>query len=239
MLHAFIDESEHRDEYFTLTALIVTEENLPHLEHELHVLLAEYAVTTQHIDINAEFHGYDIMQQKREWNGVPLRVATSIYLKALGIINRWASAMFVETIDRRAQEKKYRYAFNARRVAISYILERVNAYAYTHNEVAKCYLDDHYTAPEGRKEFVEYKAKGTFGYKSSKLANIEELEFYDSKSMRGLQAADLCCYVYQRHLHVKTGNVRMLKTQAKMWSAINDIAQLGIGLRLKKCVRLG
>lgn len=174
VLHAFIDESEHRDEYFTLTALIVTEENLPHLEHELHVLLAEYAVTTQHIDINAEFHGYDIMQQKRQWNGVPLRVATSIYLKALGIINRWASAMFVETIDRRAQERKYRYAFNARRVAIGYILERVNAYAYTHNEVAKCYLDDHYTAPEGRKEFVEYKARGTFGYKSSKLANIEE-----------------------------------------------------------------
>ena len=39
MLHAFIDESEHRDEYFTLTALIVTEENLPCLERELDALI--------------------------------------------------------------------------------------------------------------------------------------------------------------------------------------------------------
>jgi len=227
VLHAFIDESEHRDEYFTLTALIVTEENLPHLERELHVLLAQYAITTQQVAISAEFHGYDIMQQKCDWDGVPLKIATSIYLKALGIINRWASAMFVETIDRRAQERKYRYVYNARTVAISYILERVNTYALMHNDTAKCYLDDHYTAPEGPKEFIEYKATGTFGYKSSKLANIDELEFYDSKDERGLQAADLCCYVYQRHIHVKTGNEKMLKTQAKMWGAINDIAQSG------------
>ncbi|MGI0542777.1 DUF3800 domain-containing protein, partial [Corynebacterium aquatimens] len=126
MLHAFIDESEHRDEYFTLTALIVTEENLPHLERELDALIAQYATTTQLVESTAEFHGYDIMQQKCDWDGVPLNIATSIYLKALGIINRWASAMFVETIDRRAQEKKYRYVFNARKVAINYILERVD-----------------------------------------------------------------------------------------------------------------
>ncbi|MGV0432952.1 DUF3800 domain-containing protein [Corynebacterium sp. 20_84] len=152
MLHAFIDESEHRDEYFTLTAPIVTEENLPCLERELDALIVRYAMTTQQVDINAEFHGYDIMQQKRDWHDVPLRIATSIYLKALGIINRWASAMFVETIDRRAQEKKYRYVYKARTVAISFILERVNSYALIQGETAKCYLDDHYTAPEGRKE---------------------------------------------------------------------------------------
>jgi len=227
VLHAFIDESEHKDEYFTLTALIVTDENLSSLERELDALILQYATTTQQVDTNAEFHGYDIMQQKRDWHSVPLRVATSIYLKALEIINRWASAVFVETIDRRAQEKKYRYVYKARTVAISFILERVNSYALSHGETAKCYLDDHYTAPEGRKEFVEYKATGTFGYKSSKLANIDELEFYDSKSERGLQAADLCCYVYQRRLHVKTGNEKTLKTQEKMWGAINDIACCG------------
>ncbi|MGV0432951.1 DUF3800 domain-containing protein [Corynebacterium sp. 20_84] len=71
------------------------------------------------------------------------------------------------------------------------------------------------------------KATGTFGYKSSRLANIDELEFYDSKGERGLQAADLCCYVYQRRLHVKTGNKKMLKTQEKMWGVINQIADRG------------
>ena len=42
------------------------------------------------------------MQQKCDWEGVPLKMATSIYLKALDIISTWASAMFVETIHRHA-----------------------------------------------------------------------------------------------------------------------------------------
>ncbi|WP_460502503.1 DUF3800 domain-containing protein [Corynebacterium aquatimens] len=104
---------------------------------------------------------------------------------------------------------------------------RVNSYALNNGDTAKCYLDDHYTAPEGRKEFVEYKATGEFGYRSSKLASIDELEFYDSKEKRGLQAADLCCYIYQRRMHVKAGNEKMLKTQEKMWGAISDIILRG------------
>ena len=103
----------------------------------------------------------------------------------------------------------------------------MDEYASKSNEIAKCYLDDHYTAPEGRKEFVEYKAKGTFGYRSSKLANIEEMEFYDSRLERGLQAADLCCYVYQRRLNVKVGNPKMLATQEKMWGALESIVKSG------------
>lgn len=227
VLHAFIDESEHKDKYFTLTVLIVEDENLLRLEQELDALLADYAETTGCVNIDAELHGYDMMQQKRDWDGVPIRIARSIYLRALGIINMLASAMFVETIDRHEQAKKYRNAYNPRTVAIGYILERVNEYASKGNEIAKCYLDDHYTAPEGRKEFIEYKAKGTFGYRSSKLANIEEMEFYDSRLERGLQAADLCCYVYQRRLNVKVGNPKMLATQEKMWGAIENIVKSG------------
>lgn len=183
------------------------DENLLRLEQELHALLTDYAETTGYVNINAELHGYDIMQQKRDWDGVPIGIARSIYLRALGIINRLASAMFVETIDRHEQAKKYRTPYNPRTVAIGYILERVDEYASKRNEIAKCYLDDHYTAPEGRKEFIEYKAKGTFGYRSSKLANIEEMEFYDSR--------------LKRRLNVKAGNPTMLATQEKMWGLLN------------------
>ena len=156
-----------------------------------------------------------------------MRVATSVYLKALEIINNHASAFYAETIDKVAQAEKYVNAWNPRTVGIGYILERVNEYASRHNEQVTCYLDDHYTAPEGRKEFVEYKANGTFGYRSSRLANITELEFYDSKDYRGLQAADLCCYTYHRKLNVTSGPPKMLKTQQKMWLAMADIAASG------------
>ena len=84
MLHAFIDESEHKDKYFTLTVLIVEDENLLRLEQELDALLADYAETTGCVNIDAELHGYDMMQQKRDWDGVPIRIARSIYLRALG-----------------------------------------------------------------------------------------------------------------------------------------------------------
>lgn len=227
VLHAFIDESEHRDKYFILSALVVTDENLPHLERELEFLVVEYAMTTKQVRLGAELHGYDLMQQKCDWSGVPLNMATSIYLKALGIIEKWASALFVETIDRHRQAERYRYPWNARSIAIGFILERVNAYANLQNDMVNCYLDDHYTAPAGRKEFVQYKAIGTFGYKSSKLPYVKELEFYDSKSQSGLQAADLCCYIYQRRLTVTTGNTKMLSTQEKMWGAISGIVGNG------------
>ena len=236
MLHAFIDESEHRDKYFILTALVVTDENLPYLERELDLLVVKYATTTKQVRLGAELHGYDLMQQKRDWSGVPLNMATSIYLKALGIIEKWASALFVETIDRHAQAARYRNPWNARSIAIGYILERVNGYANLQKDMVNCYLDDHYTAPAGRKEFVQYKAAGTFGYKSSKLAYVKELEFYDSRSHRGLQAADLCCYVYQRRLTVTNGSKKMLSTQEKMWGAISGIAGTGRqGLRDISC----
>lgn len=90
-------------------------------------------------------------------------------------------------------------------------------------EIVKAYLDDHYTAPEGRKEFIEYKENGTFGYRSSKLKNIVEMEFYDSKSHYGLQASDLCCYIYQRHLCVTDAHPKVQKLQDKLWSIFADL----------------
>lgn len=201
---------------------MITEENLALMEWELKQLLFEYAITTK-VSIYSEFHGYDIMQQKKDWHGIPVGIASSIYLKALGIINRHADALYIETIDRVAQAKRYRYLHDHRTIAIGYILERANEYAYRKNEKVVAYLDDHYTAPEGRKEFVQYKATGTFGYKSSRLAHIEELYFEDSRSKMGLQASDLCCYIYQRVLCVENPSPRVKKMQDKMWHALEDI----------------
>lgn len=227
MLHAFIDESEHRDHYFILTALIVRDEDLPSLEADLLDLIVEYALTVG-TRMDGELHGYDLMQQKCDWKGVPFGITSSIYLKAMGIINRHASALFVETIDRHAhRERGYRYLYDHRKMAIGYLLERVNECAYQHRTEACAYLDDHYTAPEGRKEFVEYKATGTFGYKSSRLTHIKELDFHDSRTMFGLQAADLCCYVYKRTITAANAHPRAVKLNNKLWGAVADIRGAG------------
>lgn len=205
MLHAFIDESEHKDKYFILTALIVRDEDLVKLNQELDSPIFEYAKSVNTM-FDAELHGYDLIQQKNDWAGIPIKMSVSIYKKALGIINQYSCALFVETIDRERQRSKYTHIYNHRTIAIGFILERFHEYASKVGEEATTYPDDHYTAPEGRKEFIQYKSLGTFGYKSSKLSTIKELDFYDSRTLRGLQAADLCCYVYQRVLVTKEAN---------------------------------
>lgn len=226
MLYAFIDESEHQDKYFILTALIVRDENLDNLNQGLANLLAQYATTTGTPE-HGELHGYDLMQQKGDWAGFPLRLTSSLYLKALEIINKQCETLYVETIDREEQRKRYKTVFNHRSLAIGFILERVNEFALRHREEVLTYLDDHYTAPAGRKEFIAYKATGTFGYKSSRLEAIRELDFFDSRSMFGLQAADLCCYAYQRNLCARKSHPKTVKLQEKMWTSLADIRSNG------------
>ncbi|CAB0541157.1 DUF3800 domain-containing protein [Corynebacterium diphtheriae] len=226
MLHAFIDESEYKDKYFILTALIVEDEKLQTLDNELATLVFDYFLETD-VKADAELHGYDLLQQKGDWESVHMNIAASIYKKALGIINEHGAALYIEVIDREAQRRRYRYPYNHRKLAIGYILEKVNSYANCRGETVKAYLDDHYTAPEGRKEFIEYKATGTFGYKSSKLLNIEEMEFYDSRTLYGLQASDLCCYIYQRHLCAEKAHPRAKKLQDKLWSIFADLRARG------------
>ena len=150
MFHAFIDESQYQDQYFCLSALIVSDKNLVQLNCQLGELVQEYARTTA-VKANSELHGYDLMQQKGDWHGAPMGITASIYLKALGIINDCAEALYVETIDRVKQAKRYTVPFNHRTVAIGFILERVNEFAGRSDYPVRAYLDDHYTAPEGRK----------------------------------------------------------------------------------------
>ena len=142
-------------------------------------------------------------------------------------INAHAEALYIEGIDRVRQTERYSVTFHHRSVAIGYVLERVQEHAQRLNERAVAYLDDHYTAPEGRKEFIQYKSLGTFGYKSSKLDRINEMDFYDSRDYRGLQAADLCTYIYNRTVTCKNAAPKAFATQNHLWDSIATIRSRG------------
>ncbi|MCZ9305570.1 DUF3800 domain-containing protein [Corynebacterium sp. c9Ua_112] len=226
MLHAFIDESESGANYFFLGALIVREENLAKLNQALDKIMVEFSSTTS-VQPEAELHGYDMMQQKGDWNGIPLRLATAVFTQAMKAIDAYADAFYGEGIDRVKQAERYRVLYHHRTVAIGYVLERIQEHAKRLDERAIAYLDNHYTAPEGRKEFIQYKSKGTFGYRSSKLDRIDEMDFYDSRSYRGLQAADLCTYIYNRTVTCTHAAPKALKTQNLLWEMIATIRNEG------------
>ncbi|MCG7438667.1 DUF3800 domain-containing protein [Corynebacterium freneyi] len=226
MLHAFVDESESDADYFFLSALIVKEDELEPLNRALDDLMVQYSTSTP-IPAAAELHGHDMMQQKCDWKGLPVRLCAAVYLKAMTIIDEHATALYVECIDRVAQSECYARPFNHRTISIGFILERINEFAEKHDETVTVYLDDHYTAEEGRKEFVNYKANGTFGFRSSKLARIDSLDFYDSRAHRGLQAADLCTYIANRILTQKAAAPKVVKLQNQLWGRVSTIRDRG------------
>ena len=119
----------------------------------------------------------------------------------------------IETFDRDAQRRRYSRLYYHRALTIRYLIECVNDFTRREGDQALAFLDDHYTAPEGRKEFIHYKSQGTFGYKSSKRLHIDELDFCDSRSMLGLQAADLCTYAYQRTVTARDADPRAVALQ--------------------------
>ena len=228
MIYAFVDESERGSSYFFLSALLVEEKNTTVLHSKLDSLIHDISTTPgSTIEPSAELHGYDMMQQKWDWKGMPLRLASSCYRQALEITAELGAALYVEGLDREKQERIYRYPYPPREVTISYLLERINEYCVAHNEQAKVIFDDHYTAPEGRKDFLRMKERGTFGYKSSKLPSITEIEFCDSRRFRCLQASDLCCYIVNRSVTCTTQSAVTLEHQAIMRRKIEPLIQRG------------
>lgn len=128
MLHAFVDESESDADYFFLSALIVKEGELEPLNRALDDLMVQYSTSTP-IPAAAELHGHDMMQQKCDWKGLPVRLCAAVYLKAMTIIDEHAAALYVECIDRVAQSERYARPFNHRTISIGFILERINEFA--------------------------------------------------------------------------------------------------------------
>ncbi|ALA68261.1 DUF3800 domain-containing protein [Corynebacterium lactis] len=226
MLHAFVDESESKTDYYFLSALILDDQGLSTLNTRLANLLAEETVS-DHLAGVEELHGYEMMQQKGDWKGVPFRLATSIYRRALTITNECSLALYIEGIDRNRLSRKYDRPYDPRDLAISYTLERINEFSQRNGDTASVYLDDHHTADEARKNFVAQQQNGTFGLKSSKLEQIHSFDFFDSKEHWGLQAADLCTYIANRHVVQPSSNPKVIKLQNILWSQLEDVVSAG------------
>lgn len=226
MLHAFVDESESKTDFYFLSALILDSEGLSLLNDRLATLLA---VETVKGNLNGveELHGFEMMQQKGDWKGVPFRLAASIYRQALEQIDECASALYIEIIDRNNLERKYSQPYDPRDLAISFILERINEFCEKHDDIAEVYLDEHHTAEEARKNFLRYQSSGTFGYRKSKLDRIKSFEFYDSRQHWGLQAADLCTYMANRQISRPSSNPKVVKLQNLLWRQIGSILDAG------------
>lgn len=90
-LYAIIDEPEFTDQSFFLSALIVRQPAPKLLEDDPDGLLNNLPQTTG-TPLREELHGHDVRQQQVEWKNTKFGIASSIYTKAMGIINQHAAA---------------------------------------------------------------------------------------------------------------------------------------------------
>lgn len=229
VLAAYVDESERGEDFYFLGALICTEVQWDHICLGFDEILLKHAESRPEISPEAEFHAYDLMNAKRDWEGVPSRLRFGIYREALRVITESGACVHLEGVDVNAQKGRgYPHLTPARELAFSHLFERINDCARAKSEIVHVYADDHHTKEISRSNFTEYQAWGTYGYKSSTLQAIHsDVVFIDSRISRTLQASDLVTYLYNRVVSHQETDARAQRLKDQMWGDIRQAVWRG------------
>ena len=222
MIAAFVDESERDEDFYFLGALVCDQSQHDKIRSSLNGILERLADEISGFPVDAEFHGYDIIQGVGSWKGLGVRRAIGIYRQALRAVAASGACMHIEGVDVRAQVARgYPHPTPPRELAFSHLFERINECAERQGSRVQVYADEHHTKEVSRSNFRSYRAFGTYGYKSSKLKNIEpEIEFIDSRVSRSMQAADMITYLYNRLRTVPHVDPREESARRQMWAEI-------------------
>lgn len=216
-LSAFIDESEQGKNFYFLGALMATDRQIEFIEAGFDSLLAEFAAKHHAVNVDAEFHGYEIMQARGKWKQVPMRIAGGIYVRALETISDSGASFYFEGINIGAQQQRYSKPWPARDVAMSHLLEQINSHAGRLRATVQLNADEHHTAEDNRQQLSFAQENGTYGYKPSKLEHcLPDFRFLDSRGHRCIQAADLITYILNRDATVEDTNKKALKLKQRM-----------------------
>jgi hypothetical protein len=135
--------------------------------------------------------------------------------------------VYIEGVDiARQMARGYPTITPARELAFSHLFERINECCSWHEPKVRVVADEHHTADVSRSNFNRYQAAGTYGYRSSRLRNInEQIDFIESHTDRVLQAADLITYLYNRMMTVQETDMRAHRQKVRMWSIIDEAAR--------------
>lgn len=227
MLHAFVDESERGDTHYFLGALIVNDQQADDIRESLDRMLGKHAATFPEF-AGVELHGSTMMRaNERPWRSVPLRVRFRIMEEVLDSVAQSGARVYIEGVDIvRQMSRGYPTITPARELAFSHLFERINDCCDWHEPKVQVVADEHHTAEISRSNFNRYRSAGTYGYRSSRLRNINsQISFIESHTDRVLQAADLVTYLYNRLMTVEESDARAHRQKVQMWSRIDDAAR--------------
>lgn len=217
VLYAFLDESYQRDHYY-VGGVLATSEQLAVLENTLEDWRSEVLVPKYGVDLDCEFHGHRLMQGRDPWQCMHGKVHEAVWVYREFFKRVVASGVFVymEGVDVARLNARYKYPDPPYEVALRHLLEKVNLQA---NVLG----DDVYVVADNIEDKALYAAAiegytrtGTPGYKSSTLKRIQlPIQFRDSHTEMGLQAADMVVYLMRRYLEPEPGQSSRAKKGAR------------------------
>lgn len=219
----FVDESYGADHYY-VSGVLVDDQSLKDLTARLDAF--SEAVASRHgLAKPPEFHAHAIMNAGEDWkflhNDVGTRVA--ILRRLITEIAAASPEIVIEGVDVARLHARYRYPDSPYEISLRHMLERVNDRCRRYGADCQVFAD----MIDRSEDFVEaidgYTRTGTPGYRSSRLARIEQpITYIDSRESRGLQAADAAVYITRRVRENVDGSQRSRRASARMKKILDD-----------------
>lgn len=219
----FVDESYGEDHYY-VSGVLVNEKVNAELTGKLNALGAGIAEKFN-LSSSPEFHAHEMMSARGDWkflkNDVPTRIA--ILRKTVIEIVNSGPQIIIEGVDVERLNARYRYPDPPYEIALRHMLERVNDRCSRHGNECLVEADMISRSQDFREAIEGYTRSGTPGYRPSKLGNIEQpIDFVDSRSSRGIQAADISVYLTRRVNENHLGSKQAMRSAKRMKSILDQ-----------------
>ncbi len=202
-MRLFIDESYGADDYY-VAGVLVTPAQYRVLDERLRSVRA-HACDKFGVAPDVEFHAHPLMQGRKDWACLQgqLHEAVAIYRGVLRGIVSSGAGVFLEGLDVRRLNARYRYPDSPYEVALRHLLERVDALCKSKGLDCQVTADLIERQDDFREAIAGYTRIGTPGFRPSRLERIVGPDWVDSRSEIGIQAADMVAYILRRHREIE------------------------------------
>ncbi|MDY5785838.1 DUF3800 domain-containing protein, partial [Corynebacterium sp.] len=221
MFRLYVDESYQHDHYY-VAGVLVDEKQGNILASRLDEL-AESTRVRNGWSSPPEFHGHALMNGLDDWAALhgKFGACVSIYQKVMHAIQNCGARIYLEGVDVRRLNARYKYPDSPHEVALRHLLERVNEYCARNGEMCEIIADTVPHQDEFNEAIQSFVRVSTPGYRSQRLLCINgDIEFVDSRNSRGVQAADMAAYILRRDREEKTASKSARRATARLVKAL-------------------
>ncbi|NYF30067.1 DUF3800 domain-containing protein [Microbacterium sp. JAI119] len=220
MLLCYTDESDEGG-FFVFSGVILKGKGVLRLTRDLDGIVAR-ASRQLGVPRTAEIHAYDVFHMKNDWAGISADDSIRIFTEVLDAVIGHSQRIVLQGVSRERLLRKqtrqnYPEVYSAERVALTYLLQRVEQIARKRTTLV--IADERHDSAEMRDLFSDFKLIGTPGaYMRTNLERvIDTIHFAPSHRSRALQAADVFAFLYRRRLAGKESNPLAEAAMKELW----------------------